>query len=96
MLIETCIEYCEPDKAFISSNERRWINRIHLLAAKHPDEMIILKEPDENQGVIYAKFPAKWARVSPPKQILMSEAERENRAKRLLQSRQTQTSERKR
>ena len=26
--IETCIEYCEPGWAYMSSNEQRWINQL--------------------------------------------------------------------
>ena len=84
--IETVIEYCELDKAFISSNERRWATQIHKLKEKFPDEVEIIKEPSENDGVICAKFPPEWARIRPTKQIYMDDEERRKRGERLNQS----------
>lgn len=49
------------------------------LAEQRPDECIILKHPDANHGHIYCKFPLKWARVQPPREIHLSEEEREIR-----------------
>ena len=77
-LIETCIEYCEPGWAYFTSNEQRWINRMRKLAASHPDECIILQQPEDNGGFIYAKFPQKWARVNPPRQVVMTDEKRAN------------------
>lgn len=81
--IETCINYCDPDKAFVSSNERRWITKVQKLAQEHPDEMVILRKPEDNNGVIYARFPAKWARISPPKKIHMTDERRDKLAENL-------------
>lgn len=83
VLVETCINYCELDKAFVSSNERRWNNHIRKLAEQHPNEVTILAEPETNGGVIYAKFPPKWARIAPPKQVVISDAERARRSENL-------------
>jgi len=76
--MDTCINYCEPGWAFMSSDERRWINRLNKLAETHPDECIILEKPETNNGFIYAKFPIKWARVSPPRQVVMTDEKRAN------------------
>ena len=61
--IETCFIYCEHDKAFFSSNERKWITRIHKLKEKHPDKITILKEPEDNDGTIYCKLPPSALKV---------------------------------
>lgn len=71
---ETCFNYCyEPNKndhiGYFSSNETRHINRIHSLAEKYPDYVKILKEPEENFGIIYCSLPQEWLKVSPPKSI---------------------------
>lgn len=79
--METCINYCEPGFAFISSDERRWINHIRKLQHSYPDECIIIKQPEDNGGFIYAKFPQKWAKVRPPRSV--SEAQRAASAERL-------------
>ena len=93
--METCIDYCEPDWAFMSSDERRWINRLEGLHKERPDECIIIRHPAENNGVIYAKFPIKWVRVKPPKQVYLTDEEKAKRAEILRQSRQTDTIENK-
>lgn len=64
--METCIEYTDGT-AWISSDERKWINRVHKLKADRPDEVQIKREPEDNDGCIYATVPAKWVRVSPPR-----------------------------
>lgn len=81
--IETCISYCEPDKAFMSSNERRWINKIRKLADKHPDEIKILREPENNDGFIYASFPPRWVKIRPPKAVNMTAEQRQERSERM-------------
>lgn len=77
-LIETCINYCEPTFAYISSNEGRWISRIRKLQAERPGEVTIIRQPENNDGFIYAKFPYRWAKVSPPR--VMSEAQQKTLA----------------
>lgn len=91
--METAINYCEPGWAFISSDERRWINKIRKLAEEKPDECIIISQPENNDGFIYAKFPPKWARITPPKEVHLSEAERARRGEMLRQSRISRTTE---
>ena len=91
--METCIDYCEPTWAFMSSDERRWVNRLKNLNKDYPDECIIIRQPETNEGVIYAKFPIKWVRVKPPKQIYMTDEEKRKRAEILLQSKRTKTVE---
>ena len=55
--IETCFNYCETDKAFFSSNERKWITKIRKLKARYPDQITILAEPEHNDGTIYVRLP---------------------------------------
>ena len=86
--METCINYCEPGCAYISSDERRWINHIRKLALHNPDDVIILKQPEQNEGFIYAKFPQKWVKVRAPKQVGLTEEQRIAAAERLAAVRQ--------
>lgn len=90
--METAINYCELDWAYVSSDERRWINHIRKLANARPDEVVILKEPEENGGFIYAKFPPKWARILPPREMNLSNEERARRAEKLRHSIASRTS----
>lgn len=62
--IETCFNYTEVNNAFFSSNEKRWITQIHRLKQKFPDEVEIIREPEDNDGTIYARLPARALRLS--------------------------------
>lgn len=53
----------------ISSDETRWINRIHKLKEKYPDEVDIVCEPETNEGAIYALVSSDWVKINPPKQV---------------------------
>jgi len=86
--METCIEYCEPGWAWMSTDERRWINKLRKLAKERPDECVILKQPEDNGGFIYAKFPQKWVRVNPPKVVNLTDEQKAARAEALLKARQ--------
>ena len=64
--MDTCINWLS-DKAYFSSDEHWWRERILKLAESHPDEVQILKRPEENDGCLYATFPKKWVKVTPPR-----------------------------
>lgn len=66
IFLETCFNYTD-DCAYFSSSERRWINKIHKLKEKHPDEVEIIREAEDNDGCIYAKVPSTWMKLSPPR-----------------------------
>ena len=88
--METCINYCERDGwAYMSSDEKRWITRIRKLATARPDECIIMKQPEDNGGFIYARFPQKWARVNPPRQVIMTEEQRVNWGQKMRSTRKS-------
>lgn len=90
--IETCFNYCgeQPvEKGYFSSDEVRWINRIHKLKEEHPDEVEILKEPEDNDGCIYCKIPTKWMKLQPPKNL--SEELREAARERITAAREKKT-----
>ena len=63
--METCFNYCDKDKAFFSSDERRWINRIRMLKEKYPDMVQVIAEPEDNDGCIYASIPIEWMKIQP-------------------------------
>ena len=86
--METCINYCEPGYAYISSDERKWINHIRRLAVENPGVVIIMKEPEDNDGTIYAKFPQKWIKVRPPKKMDMTDEQRAALAARFAKARE--------
>lgn len=73
--METTLSYLD-NTAFFSSDERRWINRIHKLKEQFPDQVEILCEPETNDGCIYCKIPAAWMKLTPPRALFMTEEQR--------------------
>ena len=88
--METCMNYCSEEVAFISSDERRWINRVRRLQNEYPEFVEIIKQPEKNDGCIYAKIPIKWIRVQPPKKTNFTAEQKQEMAKRLAHYRQQQ------
>lgn len=76
--MDTGFSYCASDWAYMSSDEPRWKNHMRRLAEEHPDEVIIIAEPETNNGYLCAKFPPKWLRIAPPRQITMTDEQRAN------------------
>ncbi len=89
--METCFNYTDTETCYMSSDERKWINRIIKLAKEHPDEVHIIKYPDYNDGCIYATIPAKWVQVKPPRVVNMTDAQKEIASQRLRAYRMSQT-----
>ena len=81
---ETCVEYIDVDKhATFCSSERKWINKIIKLQHEHPDEVDIICDPEENEGVILAHIPKSWLKISPPKKLNLTEEQKAERADRM-------------
>lgn len=62
--METCFNYVDKEVAFFSSDEKRWINKIHKLKERFPDQITIIAEPETNDGCIYCKLPVAALKVS--------------------------------
>ena len=53
---ETSWNYISDDNiAYFSSSERKWITKIRKLAEANPNEVKIVREPEDNGGTIYAQ-----------------------------------------
>ncbi len=85
--METCFNYCDKDSAFFSSDERKWINKIHKLKEKHPDEIEILAEPENNDGCIYCKLPAAYFKLQPKTTRVMTDTQKAELQERLAKGR---------
>ena len=64
------------ERAYFSSDERKWHTRIHRLAAEYPDKVIILKEPQENDGCIYAALPSEFVKIGAPRRMTFTDEQR--------------------
>lgn len=88
-LIETSVEYITTDNyATFCSGERKWITKITKLKAQHPDEVQIIQFPENNGGIILAHIPKSWLKVSPPKQVNMTDERRQELSERLKKTRE--------
>ena len=85
--METCINYCSDECAYVSSDERRWVNRIRKLNDEHPEEVRIIREPENNDGCIYATVPIKWVRIAPPPKRELTDEQRDELRERLALAR---------
>lgn len=66
--METCLNTVDdPSVVAISSDERKYINRIRILEKQYPDLIRIAEYPEDNDGCIVAYFPKKWLKINPPR-----------------------------
>ena len=62
--METVFNYTDRDTAYFSSDERRWITKIRKMADRFPDRVKIIKQPEENNGCIYASLPVRAMKIN--------------------------------
>lgn len=90
---ETCLDYLDCDKyAVFSSSEKKWINKLHKLKERFPEQVEILCEPDTNFGELVAKIPKNWFRITPPAARQLTEEQKKMQAERLAAARQKKSS----
>ena len=86
--METAIAY-HNDTAFASSDERKMIRRLYKLKEEHPNDVTVIREPENNDGCIYCKFPSNWVQIRPPKKLNLTDDERRLRAERMQKARES-------
>ena len=74
--MDTSFEYIDRKTAYISSTEYSWYKKMLKLKEEHPDEVEIIKTPEENAGYLYASFPVGWIKIKPKR--ILSEEEKQN------------------
>ena len=84
--METCFNCTDREIGYFSSDERRFITKVRKLKAKYPDQVRIIKEPEDNDGCIYCSLPVEWFRIQPKKVLsektIADMADRLNRVRR--------------
>lgn len=65
--METACGYLSDKLMWVSTDERKWINRLLKMAEEHPDEVTVVCRPEENDGCLYLKCPASYLKISPPR-----------------------------
>lgn len=74
--METACEYLDDKIMRVSTDERRWINKLLKIAKEHPNEVEIICLPEDNGGCLYLKCPASYLKISPPLRRSMTEEQR--------------------
>lgn len=91
--METCCEYLDDKVMWVSSDQQKIINKVRKLAEAYPESVTIKREPETNDGCIYATMPADWLKLSPPIRREMTDEQRQaasERMKRLAQNQKEQ------
>lgn len=88
--METDFNYTAKGEGWFSSDEAKWINRIHKLKQQFPELVEIIKEPEDNDGCIYCRLPADWLKINPPRGLSMTEEQKMNLAARFQRSESVQ------
>lgn len=73
--------------ATVSSSELKQINKIRKLHEAHPEEVEIVVAPDDNHGVIVARMPKSYIKISPPRKVNYTEEQRAAAAERMKAAR---------
>lgn len=84
--METSCTYTD-ENMYMSTDERKMINRILRFKAQKPDDVKIIKMPEENDGCLYCILPAKWLKITPPAKRELTDEQRAEMAERLRNAR---------
>ena len=76
---------------WVSSDQQKIINRVQKLAEQYPSEVTIKRQPEQNDGCIYATMPAEWLKLSPPLRREMDEQQKAELVERLRSARESRT-----
>lgn len=81
--METCFNYTDKEAAFFSSDEKRFINKVHRLKEQHPEQVRIIAEPEFNDGCIYCQVPTEWFTIRVPVKRVLTEEQRKEMSDRM-------------
>jgi len=83
---ENVVEWIRNEtKAYVTFSQGSMVTKIKKLAEKFPDECKIISE--NNGEAIYASIPRKWVKITPPRQVEMTDERREELSERFRQMR---------
>ena len=80
---ETGISHVYGGQAYVSSSETTIINRILKLKEENPDDVHIIRMPEDNDGCIYVRMPFSFVKLAGPRHLNLTDEERALRAQRL-------------
>ena len=86
--METCCEYTDKERMYLSTDERRLITRILRFQEKYPNDVTIIKRPEENDGCLYCIVPPSWLKITPPVRRELTEEQRKASSERMAYMRE--------
>ena len=87
--METCFDYTTRECGYFSSDEPKYIRKVRKLKEQYPEQVRIIKEPEQNDGCIYCTLPIEWFRIQVPKKMNLTFEQREEIARRFALSKTT-------
>lgn len=81
--MDTSISATDRETIYVSSDDRSVISRVRKLKAADPDRIVIIMEPENNDGCIYCRMPYEYLFLRKKKTVIMTEERRKVAADRL-------------
>ena len=85
--METSCTYTDKERMYLSTDERRIITRVLKFQEKYPNDVTIIKYPEENDGCLYCIVPPSWLKITPPAKREMTEEQRQAMMERMMKAR---------
>ena len=85
--METCFNYTDKERAYFSTDDRRFITKVRKLKEQYPEEVQIIAEPEENDGCLYCELPTAWFTVRVPRKVELTDEQRQKLSDRMKQIR---------
>lgn len=85
--METSVSYTDG-RAWFSSDERKWCTRMKKLAEQYPEDVIIKRQPEDNDGCIYVVLPSSWLKIQPKIKRNLSDEQRLEMRERMMKMHQ--------
>ena len=90
--MDTSCSYSD-NRMYVSTDERWLINRLLRFAEQKPDDVTIIKRPEENDGCLYCIVPSNWLKITPPKKCELTEEQKVAMAERMANARNNRKKE---
>lgn len=85
--VENVIDFIkDSDRATVTFSQGRFKSRIEQLAKSRPDECRIVARNED--GSLCAQIPVKWVKISPPREMQLTDEQRREIGKRLAKSKE--------
>lgn len=81
--MDTGISMTSKERAYVSTDDFTLIRKMNRLSEEHPGEVVIIAEPEENDGCWYGTVPGNWIKIAPPIKRNLTDEQRAEMAERL-------------